>query len=304
MLQNNSKGFESWSLALLLILGLAAMGLAGCQMAGGGGSNESATITNVGWDIENCPSDMTSNILCYNFYLYYSGNISASSVQYARVYLSDGTYWTIDPAIYLNATRNYIGGIERCYWNTSVTDLPVYALKAEIKLNNGKDSTYSFTPHIPGSLTNGSYSYVYAPEAGTGYYSGEAAAVARPVATGIIVSSNVTVTFTTNDTHVNNGWVWFYDSGDNYLGGFFYFRDSTTGATSSRLNGGSPINKNGTQNTVTVSASDIKDTNGNPLSSVSGIAHCRVVVTDGSQYEIEGTGHYADYDYESISAMD
>ena len=225
------------------------------------------------------------------FCIYYSGSISASDVNYARIYDPAGHYWQFDPNTYLNAAGNYVSTYY-CYESTTDGNaLPLGTWRADIKLNNGNESTYNFTMTAPGSASMNGCTVVKN-ENDTNYYPAAASAVARPSITTVSgAASQITINFTLSDSRIKNGFVWFYD-GSMYIGSFAYFYDGITGLRYTGL--GSDLNLAGT-NTIVIKSTDITFNAGYGLSN---ITSCRVVATDGAQY---WPAHPAYYDYRAVS---
>jgi len=265
-----------------------------------------AQITDVGWIGENIHTNFWSSPqsghLFYDFWLNYSGSFSASDVKTARVYLPDGTHWTIDPTQYLNGTKKYLGGFGR--WNNGPDDanaLPLGTMKAVIEFNNGTATSREFTPHQPGTLGNGGHDFLTT-TGSLNSYSSPVSAIPTPTVTNVVKNgtTSVTVTFSVIDSRVNNGFVWFYDSSNNYLGEFSTFRDKDTNALSAVFGG--TLNVNGTNNVITIPAASLTpDSSTNVTTMMNSMSRAVVGVTDGAQYASLGAGHYTDIDYQSLS---
>jgi hypothetical protein len=301
-------------IGLILVTALCMLTLSCSQPAA---VDVNATITNVGWFVNTTPNDWWSAsstykpLLVYNFNIYFSGNISASDIEYARVYLPGSTtWWTLDHANGFNAAGSVISG-SGFWYSDNLKELPIGNLNAEIKLLNGKISDMPFTVGYPGSINPGSNSYVYSSddEKVAAYPSVSKAALRRPSVTSLIYSGGgsptVTVSFIIRGTDVHNGFIWYYDSLNNYIGRSPYFRDANTGADSSNLSGGTFNRNDGSTNTHTVYAADLIDGNGAVVTSsaFTTIAKCRVVVFDGLQYESLPSKPYIHYDFRAVSSL-
>jgi hypothetical protein len=117
--------------------------------------------------------------------------------------------------------------------------------------------------------------------------------------------TEIDISFSINGNSVNNGWIWFYDSSDVYIGSSPYFLDSSNGAVFGGLNLGKSFNNaDGQSNSAVLINGQLVDSQGNTVSNsdFSRIAHCRLVVIDGAQYLAAGKG-YADFDYMAISTL-
>jgi hypothetical protein len=265
-----------------------------------------ATVTGVGWYEENIdPSFLISpppngNTAFFDFWLHYDGDIAFGDLQYARVYLPDGSFWNLAPtADFLDTTNKTIGGWRRWWWSASPHLLPIGPMRAEVKLKSGLDSSYSFSVPVPGSSTSGTYATMYTDDATSpSLASAPMVRRATPGATNTVTAATqtITITFSVVDTKVYDGWVWFYDTFHTYLGVSKYLTDPATGVASPLL-AGSVLHTDGTTNTLTLSASDVSLVSGKTFDQ---IAAARVVLTDGAQYT--STTHLR-YDCRSISAL-
>ena len=293
-----------------LLVGTVLVLLVACQNSTSSPSAP-AKITRVGWFVENIePSYWTATPhrpgqLFYDFFLHYTGSFSASDVKTARVYLPGGTtWWTIDPAVYLDNTNKILGGYNRWYSGSDSNDdaLPLGTLKAVIEFNNGTSTSFDFTPHKPNALVNGGYTYV-ATAAKASVIGSTLATPAVSFPTSVVANktaSGVTVAFTLNDLNINSGYLWFFDASDKYLGGFFDFRDSKTNAVSTLFTPASTFHTSG-NNSITIPQASLSpaDSTINTADMLSNMTKVVVVVIDGAQYTPLG---YADNDYTAISA--
>jgi hypothetical protein len=112
-------------------------------------------------------------------------------------------------------------------------------------------------------------------------------------------TDTVSIPFSVIDPNlVYNGYVWFFDSSEKYLGGFFYFRDPVTGFISPTLTGSLFV---GGTDTLSLASADLTLAAGVSSSQFfANAAECVVVLTDGAQYSA-GASHPR-YDGQSISA--
>lgn len=291
-----------------LMIMLIVVFLAGCTPS----NKTDVSLSMVYYVLRNTPSDWwnpSSTIkpaLTYDFTLVFEGNLSASDIVSARVYLPNLTsYWTLDPS-------NFNGSTNRLrqsgfYWGNHIHELPIGNLRAEVELSNGTELEYVFTMGIPGHKTNNGMSYVYSADDGIlpTYPGVSVAALRRPtISNHSISNSEINITFTVNDENVNNGWIYFYDAAGNYIGWTKYFRDAITGVCLDCLNTGSGFNHGESgDNSAIITNTDIFDADGNAISSsvFSTITQCRLVVVDGAQYETSTS--YSHYDYISFSGL-
>jgi hypothetical protein len=272
-------------------------------------------IAAVSFTMDNKPEDYWASassapILAYHFELLYRGDIAATDIEFARVYLPGTTsqWWTIDPLDYFDPVGKTIGDMSTSHYSDdNVRELPIGELVAEVALTDGTVSRYAFTMGQPGATTTGGYAYAYAADDGLSptYPSLSVPALRRAAVTGLATDTDdgtITVGFTVNGPNANNGYVWLYDSAGDFMGASPWFRDPSTGAYASSVNGGAGFaNADGAANTVVLSAPQIT-ADGAAISDAAfaAIAHCRVVLTDGAQYASMG---YGNYDYRSVSSL-
>ncbi len=278
------------------LVAFAAVVLSGCGGSGGSSpSSPSVTITGLGWLEENIdlsfwqtppPGGYTA---FYDFWIHYTGNITFADVQYARVYLPNGHYWTISrDSTFFDTTNQRIGGYGHWYESANPGVLPIGPLQVEVKLNDGVDATYTANIPAPGSTTAGSYTAMHTEDVLTPPLNSapmvERATIGSTntltAATGVI-----SITFSVNDPKVYDGFVWFYDAANAYLGGFFYFRNPSTGQVGSQL-AGATLHTDGTTNTLTLQPGDLQLGAG---TIVGQIASFRIGLTDGAQYPQGGS---------------
>ncbi|HXN05546.1 MAG TPA: hypothetical protein VN944_00610 [Nitrospiria bacterium] len=161
---------------------------------------------------------------------------------------------------------------------------------------------------IPGNKTNLSDAYVYSVQDETTpiYPQVTVPALQRATISSFQVSpTEIDISFSVNGNSVNNGWIWFYDSSNVYIGRSPFFLDSSNGAVFGGLNLGKSFNNaDGQSNSIVLINGQLIDSHGNTVSNsdFSRIALCRLVVIDGAQYVAIGRG-YTDYDYMAISTL-
>src|SRR6266540_275605 len=110
---------------LAAISGLSMQLVVGCHGSDSGASRPTLTITGLGWYEESIdPSYWVSsppngNTAFYDFWIHYDGDITFDDLQYARVYLPDGSYWNLArSADRLDVTNKTIGGWHRWFGAT------------------------------------------------------------------------------------------------------------------------------------------------------------------------------------------
>ena len=225
-------------------------------------------------------------------------------IEYAYVIdPNNNRYWSIQKdSGYFNKERKYIGGYTR-FWNTyysfNGSVLPIGPIKFEVKIKNRDKATYNFTVPAPGSLTQDNYNFIYTEDYTTSNskYTPMIKRANITSKTKDSINKNITIKFTTTDGLFFSGWVWFFDNNREYVGKSPYFRTFSIDKNISKIiNNGTAIYTNGTENTLSISNSDITYATGFSFSDIQKFV---VVLTDGKQYI--NTTH--SYDCDSISAM-
>jgi len=294
---------------LFLVVSLAVLAI-GCGNAGNG-NKLSFTITGLGWYYENIDTSFwtttppNGQTAFYDFFVHYNGTISYNNIVSAKVTAPDGRWWNVAPdSSFFDASHRVIGGFGR-WWDgaASLDVLPIGSFQVEVKLSDDSVSRFTSLIPAPGALTTSGYNWMYssddvgAPVGGVPMVKRAGNLVAAISRTG---TQQVNIQFTVNDSKVYNGFVWFYDSANNYLGGYFYFCNPATGTANSQLSGA--LNSAGGTNTLTLAPSDI--TLGSGVTSAQFFANagnCIVVLTDGKQYGPRSSGTLV-YDGQSVSA--
>jgi hypothetical protein len=288
--------------SLAILCALAVLVFFGCKPPGG----SDITITYLGWYYENI--DLTfwdtapgAQTAFYDFFVGYEGNIAFSDISSATVTAPGGGTWNVCPnSNFFDAQHKVIGGFGRFYDGSDPNVLPIGNFKAEVVLHDGTVARHTGRIPAPGSTTTGTYTSMHSQD-------GPSAADSAPMMLRATVSTatlhtttkTVIIEFSVSDPLVYNGYVWFFDSSENYLGGFHYFRDPVTGVISPALGGNLFVN--GTVNTLTLGSGDLTLAPGVSLADFfSNAAECVVVLTDGAQYGA-GASHPR-YDGQSISA--
>jgi len=294
-----------------LLLALCAVG---CGNAGNNNKPLNFTITGFGWAYENIDPSFWSNPpgvrAFYDFWVRYSGTIAYNNIVSASVTAPTGVSWNLVPnSSYVDTQNKVLGGWGRWYENSSPYVLPIGNFQVTVKLSDGSTKTYSHVIPAPGMLTTGSYTSMQTEDLGS--VSGAAQMVPRAKITGSQTLNQTTkqidLNFMVLDAAgiVYDGNVWFYDASDNYLGGFFYFRDPKTGGISALLISGGGTGTFDTHgvNELILGASDVTLANGvSQYTFFSTVSKFIVVLTDGAQYGPQSSGNL-DYDGRSFSAM-
>jgi hypothetical protein len=155
----------------------------------------------------------------------------------------------------------------------------------------------------PGSIYADGYSYAYSAqdETSPAYPGVSVPAIMRPDAESLTFDGGALETvFTVRGGNVRNGWVWYYDANDNYIGQSTHFYDQKTDSSATNFKAGYFDSSSGARNTLVLSAGDIVGSNGTSITpeAMDLIRHCRVFVTDGRQYE----SGVIQYDYRAMSS--
>jgi hypothetical protein len=279
-------------LSIFLIILLLA-----CQMpADTGANNSSITIKNIGWIIANADLNYWSftfsdgNPHCfYYFFIIYDGNISASDIEYVRVYIKNDGFWTLDvknnPNL-LDSKNKMIGGWSSHSWYyPDPNALPLQNLTAEVKLINGVKSALDVTFPDPGSLNN-NHQYVYTEDCSSPPANSTPMIKKANIVSYSKTSSSISIKFNTNDSLFYNGLVELYDSSKNFIGVTTQLFRNESGTSNFIISG---LNNNGADNTITLNESDITYYNGGSFNSIAKFA---LVLRDGSQYTGDMAGAY------------
>jgi hypothetical protein len=195
----------------------------------------------------------------------------------------EGRTWYIEDH-YLEA-YSYWGG----WWyyvdsRPNRVELGIYEVVARDSAGHEITSSVSF--NSPGSL--GGSGFLYS-EDYTGSTVGGVEMLNRASnLSGTKGASDLSISFSVNDSRVFNGWIWFYDGSADFITNSDWFKDT--------INGGSGLNTGGTSNTVNLSVDDL-DLGSYAFSDIAGF---HVILTDGAQYAPEDTY----FDHRSISAYE
>jgi hypothetical protein len=274
-------------------------------------SKLNVSLKGFGYFIDNVPQDYwastvtTKPSLTYTFEFVFSGQLTASNIVSAKVFINDtDKCWTIDQNDF-NEESNTLTGYNY-YSNININELPIGKLVAKVILSDGSELSKTVIMSVPGSTSNGSYQYVYNPdnESFADYPSVTCKSIQRPLITKISRSTDdVSVSFTVIGSDVNNGCVWYYDATNRYLGTSNYFREEKSGSCFIGLNGGSGFLSSDGSNNIIISNNSQILKNGKAISQedFNSIIKARIVVFDGEQYVSSAT--YINFDYRAISEL-
>lgn len=293
---------------LCLIVPLAII-VVGCSLSS---NTTNVQISDVGYSISNVPADWwvssssQTPSLVYKFTLQFSGELSSGDINSARIYIGDTSrYWSFYSSDF-DASLNRLSA-NNFWWTANDNELPIGQFTARVELVNGKVLEKTFLVGIPGHIEPSSYSYVYnSDEENQADNISSSAKTLQKVTinSAIKTNSEITINFKIHGDNVHNGWVWFFDTNENYLGYSGLFLDADTGAIKAGLNSGQAFNnENLEDNLLAIQQTGISDSSGSVISlaDFNNIARCRVVVCDGAQYEY--LGKYSYYDYRAISVL-
>ena len=271
----------------------------GCML-----NDKKIEITDVFWVPENIDSnywsgDFDSATCFHNFWLDYEGDdIDKSDIEEVKISDSYGTYWllNLDRDI-LDTESKSIGTWER-FWNDryaangSVMAIGTYYFTVTLK--SGHVTVADLEVPAPGSTSTDGYDFIYTEEYGSSPPSNYTQMIRRAQISDVTQTGDLTITFSVDDSRVYSGWIWLYADNYNFVCYLTPFRDYSSGAISSIVNGGINLHTDGSLNTIVVDESDLTIMSGMSLNDT---AYVVIVLTDGYQYADERT-----YDCRSISA--
>lgn len=279
----------------LIFLPLAAL-LCSCGLF-----NQPPVFDNiVGWVFENIhPSFWTKDggadpgaTAFRNFWIHAEDSDGRDDITYVCVTDSEDVDWVFEDAESGYSLYDDAGG----YWGGWVRYLSSFsphrlALGTHATVvRDSADHEISRTDVFTGPGGTTGYSFAYTEEY-LGNTSGGTPLLARATGlSGTWYSDRIAVQFNVNDTAVFDGYVWLYDSSEEYLGWTGWFR--------STINGGVGINNSGGANSLVVYFTDPGFDLG--THSPTEIAGFHVVLTDGAQYTQPPNDTW--YDCRSISA--
>jgi hypothetical protein len=270
--------------------------------------NLAIEITDIGWMYENIdylfwtsPSYTAS---CYGqFFIYYTGSeitaLNLQSVEMNHIYSGRTWNFNLDPSN-IDITNHCIGVFPNRFYSSYLSSngsvFPIGPFLFTIILTNGNECTFTFDAPAPGSLTSNSKQFIFNEDYSGTIDSNYIQTIKKAtIGTRTKDASSIQINFTINDPLFYNGFIWFYDNSNTYIGKTSYFRIIGTGALSTIINGGSTLYTDGNNNVVNLQSSNITFFSGYSFSQITKFA---IVLTDGAQYA--GTNHT--YDCRSITA--
>ncbi len=263
-------------------------------------------IDNVGWYIENIDTGYWTgtapDATCfYDFMIHYSGNFPLSKIDSSTIYALNSTiYWNMRiDSDHIDAENKVIYS-PRFYSSSMRHYLPIGNIKATIRLKNGQKVSFDKIIPAPGSKSQDTYNYVYT-ESYSSIPGSDFTSLIKKAAIGSYsrdsINQTVSIPFSINDNRVCDGWLWFYDSSNNYIGFSSHFIDTATGNLNSSLFTGGTFNTDGILNTFNIADTNITYNTGYNFSNITKFV---LILRDGKQYIPDS--RYSAYDCRSISA--
>ncbi|MBN2735661.1 MAG: hypothetical protein JXR70_01680 [Spirochaetales bacterium] len=269
------------ALLVILIIGIIT-GYFSCSSP-----NEiSADIDFVYWVIENIDRNFWLNpeeaSVFLSFTLSYKGNLGfAGDIEKLRVESFD-TAWEI-PANYLeldpgNQTIE-LPSLTSKKRDSNMNSIAIGNYKFTLTLTNGNKSEYTFLVPAPGSTSTNGYSFVYS-EDYIGSTSGGITALGRAdITSSNIDYTNNTIEFSFDcDSITSNGWIFFYNNVNKYIGKTPQFKNSNNSINNFINNG---VNIYSSNNSITLTNSEITFESGYSFDNITKYVFG---LTDGKQY--------------------
>jgi hypothetical protein len=257
--------------------------------------SKTVTISDTGFIVENISTSFwlsanpPTGTMFVTISISYNEQLSTSDFSKIEISDEDNHKWTLDSNNFTCDETKKVLKANRL-WSSSIGNKArIGNYKITVFLTNGASATSNCIVREPHTLNNPT-TVIYAVDGVPG--ANEVAAIPRAtIGTRTKTLTEVTVQFSINDSEVYNGWIWFFDSANNYLGYSGTFRDSAGDLRTSLI---PVLNTSGTMNTVTINSSTISY---GTISDISNIVKCIVVLCDGYQF----TSH-TEFDYISLGA--
>ncbi len=172
------------------------------------------------WTRETVVPPTTIFTSALNFIIKYSGNISYQDIdRIVFTSVDTGIWWRFYPEARHFDTSNQISFLW-CYYTDSPHTIPIGEYRAEVFLKGGSTSTsVTATFSAPGSTTTNNIRYLYSENYSFSPPFDYDTLLKR--AENISVDkteTGITVNFTSDDPRVYDGFLWFFDTGGNYVG--------------------------------------------------------------------------------------
>jgi hypothetical protein len=234
-----------------------------------------------------------------SFFIYFEGDIQREDLQSCEVH-NRYSNWTINLDNCFIKSSKSIGTYVR-YYDTNLSKnfsvMTIGEYKVVLKPKYGNVINYTFIVSAPGSKKNEGYEFVYNKD----YHGIKNVKFIQSLDRANIeyfekIKEYFFIDFNINDERVSNGYVWFYDRNDKYIGTSKFFVNNFSKEVNSILNNGTNFFKNGRTNKLIISENDINFSKDAKLNDVYKI---RIALTDGYQYF--ETQNKDKIDYRSIS---
>lgn len=295
----------------MLLLTVAAFGLAGCGGDSGAPAPNADLIKNVGVYYANFPLDISNTgATCFlEFAAYYDESIAPGDIASLVLTAPDGNWhWTFTspdiPFRTSSSGKPYIGA--GVYYGDNPQAFPLSGLwSMRLNLKSGATASMQHSLHEPGSSADATHQFLYTKEDWTPQVNPlqYVAALARFPADGYAAnysSANggsiktvglapVRASFLANEPHAYNSYCWLYDANKNYLG-YTVTQYSTLNHSSTSL-----VTDNGE-----LSITPALTVGSTGTVNLSSVKYLRVVYQDGAQY---APASFSNFDYRSASAL-
>lgn len=276
---------------LLLFFVLSVVG--GCSNDDSGSKN-SIEITSDGFYIENIDtgfwsSNPPSATMFLTLFINYPANLDENDISVVEASSPDEYVWKLYPDdLYIDTDYRYIK-LSRLWNDYDSARVNLGEWKVTLTLKDGSTGSCTIVVGEPNSATGPVSEYATSEMPGTN----DVAAISVPSINSAVYDSSsdkLTITFTVNDSRVRNGFIWFYDDFDEYVGNTDFFKNEN-GVLSSIF---TSFKTDGTLNTATIALNDFDE---KTISSLAEVKSFCIIVTDGAQYPDK----YTYYDYRSIT---
>lgn len=290
-------------LMFMMCLLVPMLALSGC----GGDTSDSSSnvVTGLNWTFENIAPDVYDDGMTCGLRVYvYCSGIAASDIDSFTIIAPDGYYWQIpasEAQFGTSGGKNYLGALLGYDENLRTIQL-AGTWTAQVKLKNGKVSTYQRKLREPGMSSDATHKYVYAAEDWTPplYNYWDYTPLLRRIPTGAFTVAYSSVNggristtgfaavrtaYLSTETKFYNMYCWLYDVNQNYMG-MSVTQYSPLDHTSTGLVVNGEIGITASLVTTSMDLSRVK--------------YMRVVCVDGAQFQPTS---YSSFDSRSMSTL-
>lgn len=271
-----------------IFLLFVSLAIGSCSIPTASSEGKTLTVMTTGYIVENIDTSYweSSTITATMFltlYVKYAEDFTTEDIASIKIYDPDGGLWIKDSLII--SVDESANTVKFSRLNHTITKhkarLGIWEIT--LALANGSSATTTVTISQPGKTTfpTSKYAVSTVPE------TDEVSAI-KP---GSLLSAesstdSLVVTFSIDDTEVNNAYCWFYDASGEYLGttGYLIKSDGTINPVVDTFS------TNGTTCTITINEDTLINTT---LTTWTSAIECILVTTDGKQYP----SSYVLYDY-------